>query len=779
MRNHTLRRGGACRLLAITALLATASAHAQNINVTAANASNDAIYSVNFSGGSGTITVLNTDQGSLHNVTSLVFLPNAFANSQSFQLDLLAADNSGGLIVRYPGDFHTGDPTTGTVVFSAGGQGPANPDGLSVDAAGDLFVVNSKSGSTSNPQLWVFLADGAGGFQPPPASPVLIDNNYGSTEILEDTLVAATTVATTVVPPGGGAPVVINPGDLLVLTSSPGAVLLYPGGKGPNNGGLSPITLITLPTGTIPGGLAFWPPDNTLLITSTRGTIYQYNLTMPNSPTMFTQGLGNGQFKIKTGIQSGASFAYVANNNGGNILQFAGPNNLIAVVTSGVQHPQGLAVTNLNYAAVSTCESQTCDVLGGSVLTHNVPLKNLPKPLQGNVLENVCVVPTDPRLAPPNVSCTTDLQVSTVCAGFSDTISVPAFLCGSSGPTGKGFALVKTLVPPQPKNPFPYNGALIFNDSNLPKVLPGAGDPVCNPPGELTPPSPLGTLAWAPLSSAEGIVVETSGGTTPLLEVTSGCDGGTSHQTGFSLFGVGLALNTPDLVGFTSGKYNTLDSTVTDELTKGALAQPVTPSPWSAGAPAPQPPNFTYQLQQCIATSQGAFGQGSNFYAGAALELLTADQNIAAVAAASPPFTPQSGSYLNPSGSLRFRLQNIYYTINTRIQLHLASSSPPSNPPSPPAPTIAGTPALTGKVGTPYLFPPSAHDFAHTFANQQGTTNLWFSIAGKPSWANFDPTTGQLSGTPTVNGKFSGIVITVNDGCSSASLPAFSIKVTG
>jgi len=49
---------------------------------------------------------------------------------------------------------------------------------------------------------------------------------------------------------------------------------------------------------------------------------------------------------------------------------------------------------------------------------------------------------------------------------------------------------------------------------------------------------------------------------------------------------------------------------------------------------------------------------------------------------------------------------------------------------------------------------------------------------GKPSWATFDTTTGLLSGL-AVKGTYSGIVITVSDGCATASLPAFSIKVTG
>ena len=90
----------------------------------------------------------------------------------------------------------------------------------------------------------------------------------------------------------------------------------------------------------------------------------------------------------------------------------------------------------------------------------------------------------------------------------------------------------------------------------------------------------------------------------------------------------------------------------------------------------------------------------------------------------------------------------------------------------PPPPVISGTPATAVEVGQTYSFQPSASDAA-------GGT-LTFAIAGEPSWATFNPATGQLSGTPTAAniGTYTGIVISVADGASSASLPAFSITVT-
>ena len=50
----------------------------------------------------------------------------------------------------------------------------------------------------------------------------------------------------------------------------------------------------------------------------------------------------------------------------------------------------------------------------------------------------------------------------------------------------------------------------------------------------------------------------------------------------------------------------------------------------------------------------------------------------------------------------------------------------------------------------------------------------------RPSWLAINPATGRLSGTaPTGSaGTYSGIVISVTDGISTSSLPAFALTVT-
>ncbi|WP_129641666.1 putative Ig domain-containing protein [Peristeroidobacter agariperforans] len=87
------------------------------------------------------------------------------------------------------------------------------------------------------------------------------------------------------------------------------------------------------------------------------------------------------------------------------------------------------------------------------------------------------------------------------------------------------------------------------------------------------------------------------------------------------------------------------------------------------------------------------------------------------------------------------------------------------------APTISGTPATTTSAGAAYSFQPKGSD-------PDGNT-LAYSISNRPSWATFNNSTGQLSGTPSAAnaGTYSNIAISVSDGKLSASLASFSITV--
>jgi hypothetical protein len=93
-------------------------------------------------------------------------------------------------------------------------------------------------------------------------------------------------------------------------------------------------------------------------------------------------------------------------------------------------------------------------------------------------------------------------------------------------------------------------------------------------------------------------------------------------------------------------------------------------------------------------------------------------------------------------------------------------------PPVNRSPVISGVPMTSVAAGTAYTFVPTASD-------PDGDT-LIFAISGAPSWAAFDTGTGRLSGTPPsgLAATFGNIRISVSDGPSTASLPAFSITVT-
>jgi len=86
-------------------------------------------------------------------------------------------------------------------------------------------------------------------------------------------------------------------------------------------------------------------------------------------------------------------------------------------------------------------------------------------------------------------------------------------------------------------------------------------------------------------------------------------------------------------------------------------------------------------------------------------------------------------------------------------------------------PVISGVPASTVQVSKTYRFYATAKD-------PEGS-RLYFSIKNKPSWAWFDSSAGILGGEPQAVGTYSNIVISVTDGVSTVSLPAFSITALG
>ena len=136
-------------------------------------------------------------------------------------------------------------------------------------------------------------------------------------------------------------------------------------------------------------------------------------------------------------------------------------------------------------------------------------------------------------------------------------------------------------------------------------------------------------------------------------------------------------------------------------------------------------------------------------------------------------FTPATGRI---SGTPSIQNVGVWSAIVITVTDGMASASLPAfsitvNGTPNTAPTISGTPSTTVTENAAYSFIPTANDI-------DGDT-LSFSVSNLPAWASFNATNGALTGTPdTLDVGVSGsIVITVSDGTTNASLPAFSITV--
>jgi hypothetical protein len=118
----------------------------------------------------------------------------------------------------------------------------------------------------------------------------------------------------------------------------------------------------------------------------------------------------------------------------------------------------------------------------------------------------------------------------------------------------------------------------------------------------------------------------------------------------------------------------------------------------------------------------------------------------------------------------------------------LVSAEPPPEPsllneppvlaePPPEPPLLNEPPVLYGQPQTAVV-QDAAYGFTPTAVDPDGD-RLIFSITNKPEWADFDTTSGTLSGVPGQAdlGTTYGVLITVSDGTSEASLPSFDLTV--
>jgi hypothetical protein len=705
MQSLTVRAAGC-----LFAVFAFSTAQAELLRVTAANSNTNLVYDVSFAPPPGSTTPLNADGAKHGSFSAMVQLE----NTKTFTVDLLLADSKLGQIVRYATPVAGAAPAPSTLVWKYTGSGPMHPDGLSLDSAGNLYILSSKVSDSSRSAVYVLRANAssATGYDP---APLLIDSSCGypsSLPALIDSTVATTTTAAW------------NIGDLLVLVGSgndddssyghgsykqksQSSVLVYKqqsiaavlaGGGARSGPDATLITPAQFSSSESPTGLDFWPADThtthaTLLVATDAGRILRFDFSAAPgagapSSTVFASGLGSGLQKLKVGLQLEVPYAFLTQQSAssysysskGQILQVAAPatsgaTNLVSTVSKGVSSPDAIAAARATAAPATNCLVPTSPpaALGtpgsGCTLTGAMQHGIFPSTpavqaaITGNVVESTCVVLQDPRVV-GGVCNGNTLSVASVCPNFGQEI-IPGTLCGSSGISGSGFALVRTDAPGVDA----VAGLLAYGEETVDTILPAT-------PPLLNPGCPIASVAWVPRSDAspsEGSIVEVdpATGLLQLVELTGYCDSAGSMQRGMSIYGVGFTLNTPVLSGgipgFAQSKYNNLFATA-----DGANIAPATKA----------------TLETSLAQINAYLANAD--YACAAAETVLVDGQVAGDP--NPPGNyPGNGANPNPWGEIRGRLANLYYTLNTRLLLNPANTEWPlthSSPPACPPPVI-------------------------------------------------------------------------------------------
>ena len=438
--------------LALLICAAAAADPVPQFGVTAVNAQGNSLYNVtltpNATPNTGALITsttqlnTNTEAGTHGKFFAVVRAPNSVTSA----LDLIVADASSYKIVRYAGPGPTYQPSTTIFAYSKSGSGPNRTTGLAVDVAGNLFAASAGVPSDSKPALWVLPFNKTTGAY---GAPVLIDNIFGGVKNCGsiDEVVVASTAAS---PKGAAAPA-WKQGDVLVLinASSGGAtVLVYSQAAiaGVLNKPSVPLSgptsvLISSFSGEKPTGIDVWPADATyptsghgvsLLVPMTDGRVMRFDSSTGAFTTDFANGLGAGLLKIKVGTYSTFPYAFIAQSlpGTGRILQFGSPpasgaNNPLSSVSTGVNNPQGLAVTSSSSEPVGDCIAPHICAPLGAQLTTQITTNNLNP--NNPLLEESCVINADPRVtasvAAGTWSCAGGtLDVANFCPGFPSTV---------------------------------------------------------------------------------------------------------------------------------------------------------------------------------------------------------------------------------------------------------------------------------------------------------------------------------------------------------------------
>jgi hypothetical protein len=800
MRIHWTRWVTPRAVFAFTALLAVAGVHAgqTNITVETANSVNKQILGVfdtTLPAPPGSTTVLNssTDQSQVIRIVSLALGFSSNTNT----VDAFAADSLGHQIRQYVGDFTAGTfvcpplntaPPCSTGITLMQASQIQYPNGLSMDPnTGNLYAVNNAPGKSPLAQVWALQRNSDGSFQTAQRIDTSGTNALGPQQAVVESMVVTNPLACT------GGTCLANTGDLLVVSQNPDEILVYPVGT-QGIKALTPTILVPqcprphgssncIPAGSMIGGVAVWPADQSLIVTTFNGPILQFATSGSITGPAVVSGAPSGLYKVNTTIRAGKSVGFVAQSgpgNHGSILELSPitptPANPPTIqlsstsVTAGVFAPQAIAVTNTQQAPFANClittgQTQGCDLFGGNTDRIKVNKRGNPDP-NSNIVESLCLVALDPRGA----SCPgSTLAVNDVCPGFDTTgkgMVIPKNACGSPG-----FALIKAQVAPGQTNDTyietQQDPKALFSDS--------ASNPVCGV--NLPPGVPAAGVWWAPNGGTygEGLLAEWvgTGGTitnpgaatiTPtMVDVTEGCWGDPGPGGGHpltSVFASGLKFTSQgaDLQTFVNGNYSNLKTTITQLSTGNS---PPNVSLAVAG-------QLTDGSSKCFDVSQSLFnkamheGQPQQTYdfQDAADLLTNADttntpgtttcesivlNNIpVTLAFVETPPSPPAGpaAVYNPSGQLEWRLAEIYNATSMRIL---------NNPPAATWPPPVSTSVFSPSVSLPGVFAQCVGQGCPNPAQVPTTSTLswsWVSGANNCSWSS-NPTDGMFNSTAT------------------------------
>jgi hypothetical protein len=353
----------------------------------------------------------------------------------------------------------------------------------------------------------------------------------------------------------------------------------------------------------------------------------------------------------------------------------------------------------------------------------------------GTVTETNCIVAADPRVSTvPGWSCNgTALPIGTgtaYCPSFPAAV-IPGSVCGHSGATGSGFAVIEATA--AGIDPF-ANNTFFQTTLNIDAVLPGPANLRCTAysPGGAIPLTAWGTRS--DLTTVEGTMAEDTlaipnlGGSPGYLsELTSSCDASTSGGHGISIFAYGLGLSDTSpayAYSLQADKYQALEETISD-----AAIAPATQS--TLATTVNQAENYVTAAQAGINPTQNIDCALAQIYATDAFaraHLGDFSSNLVTTGA--------GGGNPDPAGDIDSRLANWYLTLNTGI----LGNAPPSTPtasgyPLPfPVPANSVPPSCYTIGGTVSGLPSSGSGQSGLVLQNNGGDNLGFPVGANGSF---------------------------------------------